>query len=160
VEPYVMHTTFDVIRTPSARSRGNCPILFHPDYYRRPRSCTGSADPLHPERRSRAFCRNRLPPVGTSTPPWEQVWAPYAWSLCMSMAMVRRLGRAAHPCRCRARFDTQRGRTTPALKSPPSSSGCITLPSLGAVFFGGSLSGGGRRRALRCFTLSGVRSQC
>jgi len=42
------------------------PVLFHPDCNRRPRNFTGSADPGQMAGRSRA-----IPPVGTSTPPWE-----------------------------------------------------------------------------------------
>lgn len=47
-----------------------CLTLFHPDYHRRLRLFTGSADPLPVERRSRApRCKTGIPPVGNCTPP-------------------------------------------------------------------------------------------
>ncbi|MHC2601891.1 hypothetical protein ACVL92_002705 [Bradyrhizobium liaoningense] len=48
-------------------------VLFHPDFNRRLRSCTESADPSLRDtphgRRSRAWAFRPLPPVGTFTPP-------------------------------------------------------------------------------------------
>jgi len=49
-------------------------VLFRPDYNRRPRNHTESADPSSPNgrrRRSRAWATSPLPPVGIFTPPWE-----------------------------------------------------------------------------------------
>jgi len=47
-------------------------ILFHPDYDRRLRNSTGSADPSHLEwEGARGLKLALLPPVGNCTPPWE-----------------------------------------------------------------------------------------
>jgi len=48
-------------------------ILFHPDFNRRLRSYTGSADPALPLEEQQAlagFKVSPLPPVGSFTPPW------------------------------------------------------------------------------------------
>jgi hypothetical protein len=52
-------------------------VFFHPDYDRRPRHPTGSADPSSPRVEaakalagsSKAMCADDLPPVGNRTPP-------------------------------------------------------------------------------------------
>jgi hypothetical protein len=51
----------------------NLPVLFHPDYNRRLRNLTESADPAHRRRALAGFDdRSPLPPVGTFTPPRER----------------------------------------------------------------------------------------
>ena len=59
-------------RTRERAPRRVIPFSLHPDYDRRPRNHTGSADlPLAVAtgKRSRAMRVAQLPPVGTSTPP-------------------------------------------------------------------------------------------
>src|SRR6266849_10293646 len=54
----------------AARNAAVATVLFHPDFNRRPRNRTESADPsLCEGRRSRAWATSPLPPVGTFTPP-------------------------------------------------------------------------------------------